>query len=264
MRKSIFQKQKGEQTIDQYIQDGKSPMSRLTEVTNDLSRMFAIGDIHGCSTALRALIEEVKPGLGDTIIVLGDFIDCGPDSKGVIDQLIALSSRCRLIAILGNHEEMLLNALDSKSEFKYWLKLGGKQTLDSYCTYRTDLEVIPQEHITFIRGCRNYFETETHIFVHANYDPERPMSQTSGTRLRWEHLDPNRLRTHFSGKTVVVGHTPQVTGEILNPGFLIGIDTDCFQGGWLTAIELNSMTVLQANQECQTRTFIQRVSEGQE
>ena len=60
-------------------------MSHLAEVTNDLSRMFAIGDIHGCSAALRALIEEIEPGPDDTIIVLGDFIDCGPDSKGVID-----------------------------------------------------------------------------------------------------------------------------------------------------------------------------------
>ena len=135
---------------------------------------------------------------------------------------------------------MLLNALESKSEFRYWLKLGGKQTLDSYCTYRTDIEVIPAEHVRFIRGCLNYFETETHIFVHANYDPDAPMNRISASRLRWEHHQASRLRPHFSGKTVVVGHTPQVTGEILDLGFLIGIDTDCFRGGWLTALDVST------------------------
>jgi serine/threonine protein phosphatase 1 len=124
-----------------------------------MPRTLAIGDIHGCSTALQALIEEIRPRPDDTIVVLGDFIDCGPDSRGVVEQLIALADRCRLVRLLGNHEEMLLNALESRSELRYWLKLGGQQTLDSYGAYRPAPELIPAEHIRFIRGCQEYFET---------------------------------------------------------------------------------------------------------
>jgi serine/threonine protein phosphatase 1 len=235
-------------------------MSHTTVDTKHLPRILAIGDIHGCSTALRALTEEIKPGPDDLIIVLGDFIDCGPDSRGVIEQLIALSGRCRLIGILGNHEEMLLNALESKSEYRYWLKLGGQQTLRSYSAHRTDLEVIPPEHVAFIRGCRNHFETQTHIFVHANYEPALPMYQIDGGKLRWEHLDVSRLRPHSSGKTVVVGHTPQGSGTILDLGFLIGIDTDCFRGGWLTALDVGTGEVIQADERGGVRAILEQAS----
>jgi serine/threonine protein phosphatase 1 len=203
-------------------------------------RVLAIGDIHGCSTALRTLIEQIDPRRDDTVVVLGDFIDCGPDSKGVVEQLIALSSRCQLICLLGNHEEMFLYALEYRSEIRYWFKLGGEQTLRSYSTSRTDLDVIPAEHVRFIRGCRDYLETETHIFVHANYDPERPMSRINSSKLRWEHLDLDRLRPHYSGKTVVAGHTPQSSGDVLDRGFVVGIDTDCCRGNWLTALEVGT------------------------
>jgi serine/threonine protein phosphatase 1 len=199
------------------------------------------------------LIEEIQPRLDDLIVVLGDFIDGGPDSRGVIEQLIALSSRCRLVALLGNHEEMLLNAVESRSEFRYWLKLGGQQTLDSYCTYRTDIEVIPAEHVRFIRGCLNYLATDTHIFVHANYDPDAPLNRMSTTRLRWGAIKPAEVRPHSSGKTVVVGHTPQVSGEILDLGFVVGIDTNCFRGGWLTALDVATGETVQANQQGEVR-----------
>jgi serine/threonine protein phosphatase 1 len=194
-------------------------------------RHFAMGDIHGCSTALRTLIKAIDPRPEDSLVILGDFIDWGPNTKGVVEQLIALSARCRLITLLGNHEEMLLNALESKSDFRYWLKFGASETLTSYSPHSTDLNVIPTDHIRFIRGCRDYFETETHIFVHANYDPNLPMNRLSETKLRWEALDAARLRPHCSGKTVVVGHTPQANGNVLDLGYLIGIDTDCCRGG---------------------------------
>jgi serine/threonine protein phosphatase 1 len=184
-----------------------------TEETKAKGRLFAIGDIHGCSTALRTLIEAIDPHPEDTVVILSDFIDWGLDSKGVVYQLVALSARCRLITLLGNHEEMLLNALESKSEFRYWLKFGANETLKSCSPHSTDLSVIPSVHVRFIRGCRDYFETETHIFVHANYDPDLPMNQISVTKLRWEALDLIQLRPHCSGKTVVAGHTPQADGN---------------------------------------------------
>jgi serine/threonine protein phosphatase 1 len=96
-------------------------------------RILAIGDIHGCSTALGRLIDAIDPGPDDLIVTLGDYIDWGPDSRGVIEQLIALSGRCRLVSLLGNHEEMLLEALDSNDQLRYWLKFGGDRTLLSSC-----------------------------------------------------------------------------------------------------------------------------------
>ena len=218
------------------------------------SRLFAIGDIHGCATALKTLIVAIDPQPEDTIVVLGDMIDCGPDSKGVLDQLIALSSRCHVVALLGNHEEMLLNALESRSEFKYWLKLGGEQTLRSYSSaIRPGLEVIPAEHIRFIQGCRPYFETERHIFVHASYDPELPMDRQSERSLRWESVLPERMAPHVSGKVVIAGHTRQKSGEILDQGFFQILDTDAFGNGWLTALEVHTGEVIQTDQQGQRR-----------
>ena len=138
-------------------------MTVVNETKPSKGRLFAIGDIHGCSTAIRTFIKAIDPHPEDTVVIPSDFIDWGPDSKGVVERLIALSAQCRLITLLGNHEEMLLNALDSKSECRYWLKFGGDQTLKSYSPYRSDPAVIPADHIQFIRGCREYFETETQI-----------------------------------------------------------------------------------------------------
>ena len=94
-------------------------------------RIIAVGDIHGCSAALAALIEAVKPGPDDALVFLGDYIDRGPDSRGVLDQVLALRERCTVVPLLGNHEEMLLAALESGSELRYWLKFGGEETLNS-------------------------------------------------------------------------------------------------------------------------------------
>ncbi len=226
------------------------------------ARTFAIGDIHGCSTGLGALIEAIDPCPDDVIVVLGDFIDCGPDSRGVIERLIALSGRCQLVCLIGNHEEMLLNALESKSEYRYWLKLGGTQTMASYSRYRSGVDVMPAEHVRFIRGCQSYFETETHIFVHANYDASAPLNQTSETKLRWAHLRPDECRPHFSGKTVIVGHTPQTTGDVVDLGFVIGVDTDCYRKGWLTALDVATREVIQANQKGEVRRCQLRPSSG--
>jgi len=215
-------------------------------------RLFAIGDVHGCSTALRTLLGALGPRPEDTIVVLGDFIDYGPDSKGVVERLIDLSGRCHLILLMGNHEEMLLDALDSPAELGKWLYSGGEPTLDSY-GYVPGGDLIPEAHARFIRGCRDYFETETHIFVHANYDHRLPMDQIGSTKFRWEFVEPHRQCPHASGKRVVIGHSPQVSGEVLDLGFLVCIDTDCSRGGWLPALDVGTGRVVQANQECEVR-----------
>jgi serine/threonine protein phosphatase 1 len=209
-------------------------------------RLFAIGDIHGCSSALKSLIEVINPVQDDTIVTLGDYVDYGPDSRSVINQLIQLSRRCRLIPLLGNHEEMLLQALESDSALRSWLDLGGDQTLLSY-PY-DGVNIIDPAHVTFMRDCFNYFETDDFIFAHANCDPDLPMDRQASLKLRWEFLDPDRQRPHASGKTVIVGHTPQTNGEVLDIGHLVCIDTDCSRGGWLTGLELKTGQAIQVNQ----------------
>ena len=196
-----------------------------------------MGDIHGCPIALAALIKEIAPKPNDTIIPLGDFVDRGIDSKGVLDQLIELSSRCNLIPILGNHDQMMLHARDSESDFQYWLNIGGDTALDSYGD-KSKLEQIPIEHFQFLEKCVPFYETDTHFFVHANYNPKLPLDQQDEDTLRWLSLRDSVPEPHYSGKIAVVGHTPQ--REVLDLRHLICIDTGCCTGGWLTALDVES------------------------
>ena len=98
----------------------------------------------------------------------------------------------------------------------YWLlDMGGTATLDSYGPGR-DLNLIPEGHYEFLRGCLDFHETDRHIFVHANYFPDIPMAEQHVGMLRWESLRDMTPGQHESGKTVIVGHTSQKTGEILD------------------------------------------------
>lgn len=216
-------------------------------------RLYAIGDIHGCSTALKALIEAIDPQPNDTVVVLGDVIDFRPDSKGAVQQLIDLSHRCRLILLQGNHEEMLFRALDRPDDVRYWDLCGGTATRLSYPD-RDDQELIDPDHLRFLREtCRDYFETDEAIFVHASYHPDRPMPEQDPYILRWEGVQPSRMAPHSSGKPVIAGHTCRTDGEVLDLGFLKLIDTDASRDGWLTALEVHSGEIIQANQEGQVR-----------
>lgn len=211
-------------------------------------RTIAIGDIHGCSLALAAIVEAIGPTAEDSIVVLGDFIDHGPDSKGVIAQLIELEERCRLVTVMGNHEEMMLAAREQVSGTRYWMKFGGEMTMRSY-GMRGSWEIVPRDHLCFIRNCRDYLETDSHIFVHAYYRPDLPLEQQSTTVLRWEFLDAMRAAPHCSNKRAFVGHTCQKSGEILDLGFLVCIDTNCHGGGWLTAVDVDTGEIWQADRD---------------
>lgn len=222
-------------------------------------RLFAVGDIHGCSIALKALIEAIDPQPDDAIVSLGDVVDYGPDTRGVIEQLIELSGRCHLILLTGNHEEMLFQALNGRDDRRYWESCGGTTTRKSYPD-RGDDELIDPDHFAFLkRNCRDYHETGEFIFVHANYFPNRPMPEQNGYTLRWEFIRPHQMAPHFSGKTVVVGHSTQTGGEITDLGFLVLIDTGVSMGGWLTALEVNSGEVIQANEQGQLRNSVRSV-----
>jgi serine/threonine protein phosphatase 1 len=218
-----------------------------------MSRTIAIGDIHGCVNALDCLVGAIDPQAEDELIVLGDFIDQGHESCLVMDQLIALSQRCRLVCLMGNHEEMLLAARDSLEARRYWETFGGVATLNSY-HFGASLEAIPEEHIRLIESCVDYYETNSHIFVHANYDPQLAMAELEPHTLRWDLLDPSEVRPHVSGKRVIVGHTEQANGEVLDLGCVCCIDTACWRYGWLTALSVDTGQLWQASRFGQLRS----------
>jgi serine/threonine protein phosphatase 1 len=223
-----------------------------------LPRTIAIGDVHGCSPALEAILDAVDLAPDDTLVTLGDTIDRGPDSKGVIDTLLAVAQKCRLIPIFGNHEEMLLSVIDGQISPADWLRVGGLATLESYgprpgsitdSQPEPDLAAIPREHIDFLRACRDYHETETHLLLHANYDSALPLAQQDRATIRWRSLRDYVPGPHCSGKTAIVGHTPTRSGEIFDVGYLKCLDTYCYGGGWLTALDLASGQVWQADRD---------------
>jgi serine/threonine protein phosphatase 1 len=222
-------------------------------------RTIAIGDIHGCLAALATLLAAIQPGPEDTVVTLGDYIDRGPHSCGVLDRLIDLARCCRLVPLLGNHEEVLLNALRDSTALRRWLTLGGADTLRSYGWVsggprRALRDWIPRQHQEFLAGCRPYHETRTHLFVHAGFVPELPLSEQPGEALRWRVTDASTVTPHCSGKVAVVGHTPQLTGEVLDLGFLVCIDTNCARGGWLTALDTDTGRIWQADCAGRSRT----------
>ena len=208
-------------------------------------RVIAVGDIHGCSKAFATLVEAINLRADDTFIGLGDYVDRGPDSKGVLDQLIAISRRCRLVPILGNHDQLMLHARDATADLDEWIYCGGDTALASYGPDAT-LEQIPREHLQFLETCVPYFETETHFFVHANYEPKLKLDEMDENCLRWRSLRESVPGPHFSGKIAILGHTPQQ--NILDLGYLICLDTGCCYGRKLTAMDVVSGQVWQATE----------------
>src|SRR5262245_34382276 len=114
-------------------------------------RVIAIGDAHGCLAALRKLIECIGPQSDDTLVMLGDCVDRGPDSRGVIDEMLELREKFRLVPILGNHEEMMLNFIDGRPQPDDWLQCGGAATIESYRGADGKLAPVPVAHLDYLR-----------------------------------------------------------------------------------------------------------------
>ena len=207
-------------------------------------RRFVIGDIHGCAKALRTLIETIDPAPDDELIFLGDYIDRGPDSRNVIDQILELQRQCRVVALCGNHELMMLTIINRGFDDAIWMANGGRATVTSY---GGSLAKIPSEHLGFFAHLRPYYEDHDTICVHAGYNPVLPMDQQEVAELYWNHMPAPLPAPHVSGKRVFVGHTPQGRGNVLNGGHVVCIDTYCFGGGYLTAFDLDSDELIQAN-----------------
>jgi serine/threonine protein phosphatase 1 len=211
-----------------------------------LPRTIAIGDIHGCFSALEAVLAAIHLQTTDTLVLLGDYVDRGPQTNEVIERLIDLRKRCCLIPLLGNHDEMMLAVCDGHSElYVDWLLFGGNATLESYQTLR--IGDVPASHIDFLRSCPLFHEAPRHFFVHGNYRADLPLSAQPRETLLWESLKARQPGPHCSGKTAIVGHTSQRSGEILDLGYLKCIDTRCYDQGWLTALDVESGQVWQAD-----------------
>ena len=213
-----------------------------------MPRTLAIGDIHGCTPALEAVLAAADPRPEDTVVTLGDYVDRGPDSKGTIRRLLELATRCRLIPILGNHDWMVLDlAGGNMAGFADWLRFGGEATLASYdCA---SPEEFPAEHLEFLRGCRKYHETDRHFFVHASYIKELPLDKQPDEVLLWDSLRYRLPGPHCSGKRAIVGHTSQKNGEILDLDDVMCIDTWVYGDGWLTMMDLDNDQVWQADKD---------------
>jgi serine/threonine protein phosphatase 1 len=209
-------------------------------------RILAIGDIHGCLAPFDAILNWVKPAADDLVITLGDHVDRGPDSKGVLDRLIELKkSGMKLVCLCGNHEVMMLEARKGGwSELKMWLSVGGTQALASYGGGTIDH--VPREHWDFLEyNLLDYYETDSHIFVHATVLCGFEMDDQPDYALYWEFLGP--AMRHQSGKTVICGHTAQKSGvPKIVPG-AICIDTFAHGNGWLTCLDVQTGKYWQTN-----------------
>jgi serine/threonine protein phosphatase 1 len=211
-------------------------------------RYLAVGDIHGCYTALTTLAAFVPFGPDDVIITLGDYVNRGPDSCKVLDWLIAQDRRGNLVALRGNHEIMWLQTRENEETFKNLMEYGGNETLASYSPFGN----VPDEHWRFLEEeTRAFFEIPTHFFVHACVYPDIPLREQPDFMLYWERFaDPP---PHESGKIMVCGHTSQKLGLPRNIGHAVCIDTWVYGDGWLTCLDVASGQYWQANQKGETR-----------
>jgi serine/threonine protein phosphatase 1 len=216
-------------------------------------RTIAIGDVHGCLTALNGVLEQIQPAKDDLLIFLGDVVDRGPATKECIDRVLELSEQLRVICLMGNHEEMMRDCLTSVGNqvLAMWLQVGGQPALDSY---GGAVENIPQTHLRWLANLRNFYETDTEIFVHAVLEPNVSLANQTREFLRWKKLAGSE-RPHVSGKRVICGHTPQPDGfPLAFPGWVC-IDTWVYKEKWLTALDVESNQVWQASEAGQQRTF---------
>jgi len=217
-------------------------------------RTFAIGDIHGCSHAFDLLLAAIELQPDDLLITLGDYVDRGPDSKGVLDRLIALQSTACLVALRGNHEVMMLEAREDVTRALQWARVGGIETLESYGALGINnlLQDVPAAHWKFMEEtCVPYYETDTHFFVHANAYYDMPLAEQPEEMLYWQTF--GRGAAHVSGKTMICGHTSQKSGLPVNYGHSICLDTWAYGNGWLTCLDVMTGQLWQANQEGQQR-----------
>lgn len=228
-------------------------------------RVYAIGDIHGrldLFEQVLALIDEDDARRGPaetTLVLLGDLIDRGPDSRGVVERAMELAQTGRVRILAGNHEEMLLDSFGNEEVLRHFLRHGGKETLFSYGLAMEDYAksnlpdlqerlptLVPQSHLDFMRRMENQVVVGDYLFVHAGIRPGVPLTEQAVSDMRWIRRDFLDFAEDH-GCMVVHGHT--ITDE---PALLhnrIGIDTGAFASGRLTALGIEGAErwILSAN-----------------
>lgn len=220
----------------------------------DGQRVYAIGDIHGRLDLFNALAlaveqdDQDRAPAGTTIILLGDLIDRGPESAGVVAAARELQGKRNVRIIAGNHEEMFLQSLDSSETLRHFLRFGGRETLLSYCadpeachglsveeTRAVMRQVIPASDIEFLCGLEDRVEIGDYLFVHAGILPGVAMCDQITRDLRWIR-EPFLSHAGDHGWCVVHGHTISEEPELR--ANRIGIDTGAYMSGRLTALGL--------------------------
>ena len=234
-----------------------------TAATSDVV-VYAVGDVHGRLDLLLQIENKIKADIRSRqpqqsiLVMLGDYVDRGPSSSGVIERLTRREPICNQEVFLrGNHEQVLLDFLDDPKILEAWSNFGGLETLYAYglkpklplsaetCIQLQDdfRKALPPHHLDFLAATQLSFETPTHFFVHAGIDPRRKLSAQYPEDLLWirsTFLNSNRK---FE-KIVVHGHTPESAPQIRKNR--IGVDTGAFATGRLTcaAIEAGSCRIL--------------------
>jgi serine/threonine protein phosphatase 1 len=198
---------------------------------------YAIGDIHGSLDKLKSLIAACQrhaDGRDMLLVFLGDYIDRGPDSAGVVRLLVTLQAEApeRVIALKGNHEAWALGVADGTMRLVGWLLNGGDATLESYGV--EDVGDLPRAHLEWMRSLRLSYDDGRRFFVHAGINPQRPLDAQNEDEVLWirePFLDDER----DYGRLVVHGHTPLDDGKPDWRGNRLNIDTGAVFGGPLTA-----------------------------
>ena len=217
--------------------------------------IYCIGDIHGMNGLLKELLNKILPRLnaGDTLVFLGDYIDRGPDSKGVLLTLMGLKNKYRCIFLRGNHEQFMLDAAEDAARrvgklqtidgpTAGWLSNGGWDTLNGFGVHALDrwAQEVPHAFWEFLEATELEYVTEQYHFVHAGLVPPGVAWLTDGplgTEPRlWIREPFLSSEADFGGRVVVFGHTP--SREPLVMRNKIGIDTDACRGGALTCVVL--------------------------
>jgi serine/threonine protein phosphatase 1 len=209
--------------------------------------VYAIGDVHGCLEQLVALEEEIaEDGRGvdgdKWLVTLGDHVDRGPDSAGVIERLIGPApAGFRRFSLFGNHEMMMLDFLSDPGAHAYWLDQGGLETLASYGVGTQPAgaagitDWIPRAHLDFIEALPICLSLPGWLFVHAGIRPGIPMAHQSDDDLVWIRA-PFLTSQLAGGLRVVHGHTPG--RDIVVTPHRIDVDTQCFATGKLSAVRV--------------------------
>jgi serine/threonine protein phosphatase 1 len=202
-----------------------------------LSNTYAFGDVHGCLDQLKRLVEHCERDTGaqkTKLIFLGDYIDRGPDSRGVVDFLMN-RQKCspdEFICLRGNHEDLLLSAIGDEADEPNWLLNGGLSTLYSYRV--SSAFDIPPAHIEWFRSLPFFHDDGRRFFVHAGVHPARSLDQQDTHDLLWIR-EPFLSSSKDFGRLIVHGHTPLSGGIPDQRHNRLNIDTGAVYGQPLTA-----------------------------